>query len=49
MDGLPDGLTDQSNDVWTEGNFPGFWSFGKLLPAILIGIFTMNLADGWME
>ena len=23
-DGLPDGLTDESNDVWTVMNVPGF-------------------------
>ena len=22
MDGLPDGSTDESDDVWMEGNFP---------------------------
>ena len=48
-DGLSDGLTDESNDVWTEGNFPGIWMFGKLDQAILLGTFTMNLADGWMD
>ena len=48
-DRLPDGLTDNSNDVQMEGNFPQFWTFGKFHPEILIGIFTVNLADGWMD
>ena len=33
----------------TEGKFNGKWSFGKLHPAILMGIFTVKLADGWMD
>ena len=49
MDRLLDGLTDESDDVQTERNFPGFWSFGKFHTAILVGILTMNLADGWMD
>ena len=48
-DGLPDGLTDESDYVCMEWNFPGFWTFRKFHPAILMGIFTMNLADGWMN
>ena len=48
-DRLPDGLTDESNDVWTERNFPGIHMFGKFHTGILIGIFTMNLADGWAD
>ena len=48
-DGLSDGLTDKSNEVWMERKFPGNWTFGILCPAILVGIFTMNLADGWMD
>ena len=46
MDGLPDGLTDESDDVWTERNYCRKWTFRKLHTGILIGIFTMNLADG---
>ena len=49
IDGLPDGSTDESNDVWMEKNFPGYWTFWKFHLAILMGIFTMNLADGWMD
>ena len=48
-DGLPDGSTDKSDDVQTEEIFPGYWTFGKSFTAILTGIFTMNLADGWMD
>ena len=48
-DRLSDGLTDESNDVWMERNFAGFQMFGKFHPAILSGIFTLNLADGWMD
>ena len=48
-DRLPDGLTDESDDVQMEGNFPGFQKFRKLCPAILVDIFTVNLADGWMD
>ena len=25
------------------------WTFGKFCTAILIGIFTVNLADGWLD
>ena len=46
-DGLPDGLTDESDEVQIEGNFPGIGTFRKFGPGILMGIFTMNLADGW--
>ena len=48
-DRLPDGLTDESNEVFTERNFPMNWTFGKFCPAIFIGIFTVKLADGWMD
>ena len=48
-DGLPDGLIEATDDTWTERNFPRNWIFGKLPPAILVGIFTVNLADGWMD
>ena len=48
-DGLPDGLTDESEDVQMERSFPRFWMFGKFCPPILVGIFTMNLADGWKD
>ena len=48
-DGLPDGLTDESDDVWTERHFPGFQMFGKFCTAILMCIFTVNLSDGWMD
>ena len=39
---LSDGLTDESNDVQTEGNFPRNWTYGKFHPVILMGIFTMK-------
>ena len=45
----PDGSTDESNDVWMERKFPEIWTFGKFHPAILVGIFTVNSADGWMD
>ena len=45
-DGLPDRSTDKSNDVSIEGIFPKYWTFRKFHPAILVGIFTMDLADG---
>ena len=48
-DGLPDGLTDESDDVNMETKFPGNFTFRKLHPAILMGVFTMKLADGWMD
>ena len=43
-----DGSTDESDDVQMEGNFPMIQTFTKFHPAILVGIFTMNLADSWM-
>ena len=46
---LSDGLTGKSDDVWTGGNFPMNWTFRKFHPAILVGIFSMNLADGWTD
>ena len=49
MDGLHDGLTDESDDVQMDRKFPGITCFRKLNRGILIGIFTMNLADGWMD
>ena len=49
MDRLPNQSTDESNDVWMERSFPGFSCFGKFCTGILISIFTMNLADGWMD
>ena len=48
-DGLPNGLTDKSDEVWTEGNFPMYRTFGKFHPAKLKGIFTENFADGWTD
>ena len=50
-DGLPDGLTDESNNggVHMEGNFPKIWTFEKYHTAMLIGIFTVILADGWTD
>ena len=49
IDRLPDGSTDESDDVWMEGIHPEFWTFGKFHAAILMGTFTVNLADGWMD
>ena len=48
-DRLPDGSTDKSDDVWMERNFPGIQKFGIFYTGILVGIFTVNLADGWMD
>ena len=48
-EGLPDGSTDESDDVQMERNFPGFWMFGRFHIEIPMGIFTMNLADGWTD
>ena len=48
-DRLPDGSTDESNDIWMEGNLPMKFNFGKFHTAILVGIFTMSLAYGWMD
>ena len=45
-DGLTNGSTDESDDVWTERSFPGYCLFGKFHTGILVGIFTMNEADG---
>ena len=30
IDGLPEGLTDESGGVWIEGTIPVKWSFGKI-------------------
>ena len=49
MDGLPDGSTDKSDDGWMESSFPGFSYFVKFCTGIHVSIFTMNLADGWMD
>ena len=49
MDRLPDGLTDESIDVWMEGSFPRYCANGNFCTGILIGIFTMKLADGRMD
>ena len=48
-DGLPDGSTDEYDDVWMEGNSCRIWTFRKFLPAILVGAFTVCLADGWTD
>ena len=48
-DRLPDASTDESNDVWMERNFPRFLVFMKFHTAKLVCIFTVNLADGWMD
>ena len=32
-----------------EVNLPMIWIFRKFHPAILVGIFTINFADGWMD
>ena len=48
-DALPDELTVGSDDVWMEVNLPMIWIFRKFHPAILVGIFTINFADGWMD
>ena len=52
--GLPDGSTDESDDVWMEGDFPGYWTFGKFCPAILGGNGWTDgtddgYTDGWMD
>ena len=44
-DRLPDGLTDKSDYVWMERNFPRIQIIGKLHTVILVGIFSINLAD----
>ena len=49
MDRLPDGSTDESVDVQTEVSFPRYGVVGKLCTGILVGIFTVNLADGRMN
>ena len=41
-DGLPDGSTDKSDDVWMEGKFPVKWTLGKFHTGILMGIFSMS-------
>ena len=46
---LLEGLTDKSDDAWTEGKLSWVLDFWKFHPAILMGIFTMNLTDGWMD
>ena len=42
-------LTEKSNDVQMERTFPMNWIFKKFHTAILVGIFTVNLAYGWMD
>ena len=49
MDRLPDGLADESIDVQMEGSFPGCCVNRNFYMGILIGIFTVNLADGRMD
>ena len=49
MDGLPDGLTAKSIDVQMEGIFPGYCIIGNFHTGILVGIFTVNLADCQMD
>ena len=49
MDGLPVLWTDESIDVWMEGSFPGFSACGNFHTGVVIGIFTMELADGRMD
>ena len=46
MDRLPDGLTDESIDVYMEGSFPGYCVNVNIHTGVLRGIFTVNLADG---
>ena len=48
-DRLPEGSTDESDDTQMDMNFPMTWSFKKFCTAILMGIFTMNLAYGWTD
>ena len=48
-DGLPDGSTDEFDYLWIERTFPGILIFRKFHPAILMGIFTINLAGGWTD
>ena len=50
MDGLLDGSTDESIDVWMERGFPRLSCFGRFCTGILTGIFTKNLLMvGWTE
>ena len=49
MGRLPNGLTDKSIDVQMERIFPRVSCFRKFHTGILIGIFTVNLADGWTD
>ena len=50
MDGkddiLPGGMTDKSDDVQVDGNFPESWTIGYFPCLIALGIFTINSADG---
>ena len=48
-DGLSDGSTDESDDVQMESNIPVIFSFRKFHTEILVGIFTIILADGWTD
>ena len=49
MNRLPDGSIDESVDVQMEGSFPGYCIVRNFHTAILIGIFTVNLADGRID
>ena len=49
MDRLPEGLTDKSDDVQMERSFPWYCILRNYCTGILIGIFTVNLADGRMD
>ena len=44
-DRLPDGPTDKSDDVQTEGNFPMKCTFGKFCPAIFVAIAYVAYAE----
>ena len=46
---MPDGLTEESNDVWMERSFPEYCVFSKFHKGKLINIFTVNLAYGLMD
>ena len=42
-------MTDEPNDVWMEQNFPRSWTPRYFFPAILLGTFAVNSADGRLD
>ena len=48
MECLMDWQTNPMMYGW-KGNFPGYGLSRIFVPGILVGIFILNIADGWMD